>query len=464
MFTEITYQDYLKATDKLSMLPRIVSAYKASPEFKAALTAERYFNGENDVTKKVVLKLDSVHDEHGDARAVNRTVVGNRICSNFLQRFVVQENQMLLSNGLQLADADQKEKLGKGFDSLLQQIGESALLHGVCYALWNHDHAEILRAAENPLSGFVPLVDDLSSEMLLGVQFWQISDSKPLHIRVFDREGVTVYRMDGSQMVILQPHTPYVRTTMSDALGVRVTGASGYGQLPIIPLYANRYGRGELTPAMKSKIDLYDTIQSDFGDNLERTNDIYWVINNFGGTSDEIVEMLAEIQRIKATYTMATDGAGSAQATAEPHTIEVPYQARSVALELLRKTLYDDAMALDMSTLTGGSLTNVAIRTATANLELKVDRYEWQVFDFIQRLLRLLRIETESIAFKRKTIANESEIVTDIYAMRQDITRKKALELNPYIADDDIPQLLIDAAAEDTTGLPGADAINQMTR
>jgi hypothetical protein len=95
-------------------------------------------------------------------------------------------------------------------------------------------------------------------------------------------------------------------------------------------------------------------------------------------------------------------------------------------------------MALNLDELTGGSLTNVAIKAAMANLNLKADRYEWQAFAFCQRMLQLLGVETENIAFRRQTISNDTEIIEAIYTARADLTRKKALELNPMIEPDEI--------------------------
>ena len=122
--------------------------------------------------------------------------------------------------------------------------------------------------------------------------------------------------------------------------------------------------------------------------------------------------------------------------------LRLPYAARQAALNLLERALYNDYMALDMASLTGGSLTNVAIRAAMANLNLKADRYEWQVRHFMQELLTLLHLETEEIHFKRQAIANESELVADIQNMRQDIDQRTALRLNPYIADEEIGGLV----------------------
>ena len=116
----------------------------------------------------------------------------------------------------------------------------------------------------------------------------------------------------------------------------------------------------------------------------------------------------------------------------------MPYAARRTALELLEQALYQDYMALDMRALTGGSLTNVAIRAAMANLNLKSDRYEWQILEFMRDLLDLLDESGAVVKFRRQCIANESEIVADIYHMRNDISQKEALRLNPYIQPEEI--------------------------
>ena len=153
--------------------------------------------------------------------------------------------------------------------------------------------------------------------------------------------------------------------------------------------------------------------------------------HNFGGTIDDVAEIMEQISRVKAVATLA-DGSG-VSATAEPLTISVPYEARVTALKLLERALYRDWMALDMEELTGGNLTNVAIRTAVANLDLKADRFEWEAYRFMRGLLALLGSDTDDITFPRQTIANESEIVSDIAVMRPDIDRETAVALNPYL-------------------------------
>lgn len=457
MFTAYTYQDYLDVKDgeKLDFLQQVINKYKGSDEYKRAQMATRYFNAENDAVNGKVLLRAHAFKGAGGVCINQQEIVGNRVMSNFLFRFVTQQNQFLLGNGVTLSDGEQKKKLGMGFDKQLEQMGEKALLHGVCWAYWNNDHAEIIPAISGDGGGFVALLDERTSEPMLGVHFWQMTADKPLYVRLFELDGMTEYRKskDDDKLKEISPKRAYKVTRAVDAAGVQVIGAENYnGTLPVVPFYANGERRSEFTDAIRSKIDLYDRIMSDFGDNLDKANDVYWVLNNFGGTTDEMIEMVNQMNQLKMIANIS-DGMGNSS-TATPQAFEVPYAARQTALELLRKELYSDFMALNMNELTGGSLTNVAIQTAMTNLNLKCDRFEWQAFQAVQALLKLAGIETEEIKFKRQSIANKSEIVQDIAVMRGDIDIETALKLNPYIDQEDIDKIVMNVSAEQLSGLP----------
>ncbi len=450
IFTSITWQDYLAAADQPALLLSAVQQYKSSRSFRHALEASAYFRGENTaVSRKTVLRARKIEtkDEKGRThiRTATEDVVGNRISSSFLFRFVTQQNQFLLSEGVSLP-FDVKARLGTDFDHQLAHLGECALLHGCAWGYWNADHLEVIEAARNSWSGFFPLLDEMTGEVRLGVQFWQLAPERPMFLRLFEADGVSIHMQQGKSLQTVSPKEPYNRILRRDALGERLSLGGAYTRPPIIPLLANRDGLSELTPSVKSKIDAYDNILSDFADNLDRANDVYWVLNNFGGTFDDVAELLEQINRVKAVANFS-DGSGTGS-TAEPHTIEVPYAARQTALKLLERALYQDYMALNMEELTGGSLTNVAIRVASANLNLKADRYEWQLRIFLTELMQLLGIDCDDIRFNRQAIANESETVSDIAVMRADIDQATALRLNPYIQSEEIPALIQNGGTE----------------
>ena len=463
MYTDYTYQDWLKMGGGAEAARKIVESYKSSDFFLAAIDSNRYFDGCNPaLDDKYLLRVETREVNAGDGEKMRYAgkvrVAGNRVPSSFLRRFVCQQNQYLLGNGVTLKDAAAKQRLGRGFDVKMQQLGESALLHGVSYGYWNLDHLEPISAAVDLDSGCVGLLDELTGEIGMAIQFWQVSNSRPLYMRIFEPDGVTVVSYCERKYTVVQDKRAYRLNVRRDALGETVTGGENYGVLPVIPLYANDEHQSELTPSIRAKIDMYDRIMSDFGDNLDRANDVYWVLNNFGGSVDQALQVVQEINELKVAMSVSD---GTSTSSAEPHTIEVPYAARQTALTLLEKALYSDFMALSMDELTGGSLTNVAIQAAMTNLNLKCDHYEWQCFDFVQRVLRLIGIDTEEITFKRRQIANQSETVQDIYIMRSDIDRETALKLNPYISQDEIPAILERLDAEDVSGLPDMEALQK---
>lgn len=459
MYTNVTYQDWERTpeADRPELLLGIINEYKSSPDFKQGLVANQYFRAENPAVAGKYLLRPTVVETKDDAGKVKKRnqkqkIDGNRVFSSFFSRFVIQQNQYLLANGVTLDSEETKARLGIGFDKALERLGEKALVHGVAWGYWNLDHIEVIEAVKDSLSGAVALLDERTSEPAVLVQFWQINGNRPLYVRLFEVGGVTEYCKAEENLEIIQQTRAYVQHTRTDALGTEIVGESNYSRLPVIPLWASEERRSELTNAIKSKIDLYDRILSDFGDNLDRACDVYWVLNNFGGTTSDIAETLAAIEQIKAVANIS-DGTGSSS-TAEPHTIEVPYAARQAALEILQKQLYSDYMALSMEELTGGSLTNVAIETATLNLNLKADRYEWQCFSFVQKVLRLLGVNTEEIKFKRQTLINRSEMVADIGLMRDYIDQETALKLNPYIDQEEVRDIINRLAAESMSAAP----------
>lgn len=207
MYTQYTYQDWEQtpAPQRPDMLLQIISSYKASDDFKHALEAADYFAGSNrEVSGKVMLRPVVYPSQTADGTKsvfTNEEIVGARVYSNFFFRFVTQQNQYLLGHGVTLDSEEEKARLGLGFDKSLEVLGEKALIHGVSWGYWNEDHLEIIEAARDALSGFVALLDEETSAPRVGVQFWQISAKRPMYIRLFEEDGVSVcpqrYLQDG---------------------------------------------------------------------------------------------------------------------------------------------------------------------------------------------------------------------------------------------------------------------------
>jgi hypothetical protein len=213
--------------------------------------------------------------------------------------------------------------------------------------------------------------------------------------------------------------------------------AEKYSRIPVFPLYANELHASEFSDGLKEDIDAYDYISSDLSDGITQIDGVYWAVKNYGGDNAE--QLLQELQALKIA--MTDTGADS---SADAKVIEVPYQAKKAALDMLEKRMYSEYMALDIRALTGGSITNVAINVAKTDFDLKLDLFEYQVLDFMQSILALIGEPDAQPKFKRRSITNDTETVGNISTMLADgyADEEWAVKNNPLIADEEQDALL----------------------
>lgn len=409
----VTFQDLEQTENKEQFILETIQEFINSSEYSDMSTAEIYILGENSaIDERPKWKVTKT----GKQIDLNKNVVK----SNYLHRFILQINQYLLTNGVSLEDENMKAMLGNGFDKTFESAGKSSLIFGKSYLYKNYDaKKKTNRIVMFPAMQFIPIVDERTSEPKAGIRFWQLTPDKPLQIEFYELDGVTDYEEDmeiENTLIQLRPKRPYkikANVFNLESGDMEIDGGENYDKLPIVVFKGNDYGRTALSEPIKTKIDAIDRIMTDFDNTLERAKDVYWAISNFGGDKEEALALIADLNEIFAAFP-PSDGTG--HTSAEPHTIQIPYQARLTAIDLLRKELYADFMVLNMDTITGGSLTNVAINVASFNLSLTVAQFENQAFEAVRKLLELDGIETENIKFKKQSISNATEDINNILA------------------------------------------------
>jgi hypothetical protein len=432
-----TANDFYDLTEfeRINKLPEFIDDYRAGDFYKRAVRAQLYLEGKNPGIKEY---RKAVIGKSGK----NLVPEAAPIVSRLFYRLVLQKSQYSLVNGLYLKDTALKARLGHGFDTRLLRMGENAITHGAAYGFWNHNYMVNYSALE-----FMPLMDEMDGSMRAGIRFWRLADNKPLNIELYEVDGVTKYVVKNNVVALIEPKSPYVIPNAGHiADGRNMPDVVSAGKLPIFTLWANPEKQSDFSPDMEANIDRYDRIFTDFGNNLDRTNDIYWVISNFGGTTDEVIQMLADINEIKATYAV---GEG---ATALPHSIEVPHEARRVALELLNGLVISNFCGVDTASLSGGNKTATEIRLASADLDNNATRLESEVYDFCQKLILYVTGEyADDIRLKRKAITNETEYSNMILSAAAYIDHQTLLEKLPFIEVDEI-QTILDRIAETDLG------------
>lgn len=407
----LTYQDLLAVGDsetvRIDFVRQAINQHKTSVAYKTAYDAEQYFKHRNTTINQYRKILYTV-----TGKAVPDNWSANfKMASRFFHRFVTQENQYLLGNGVTWGKEDTKDKLGTkkySFDTQLQKMGKKALIEGVSFGFFNLDHIDVFSLLE-----FVPLYDEEDGGMKAGIRFWQIDDSKPLRATLYELDGYTdyIWRKDGdnSGEILDNGKTSYkVIIKETAAEGAQFFEGENYPGFPIVPLWANMDHQSEIV-GIREQIDCYDLIKSGFADTVDEASIVYWTLTNAGGMDD--VDLAKFIERMKTIHAARVDD----PIKAESHTNEAPYQSREALLKRLEDDLYKDAMALNTGEIASGniSVTATQIRAAYEPLNAKTDDFEYCVGEFIDGILEIAGIDDE-YSFTRSKIVNVAEEVQTI--------------------------------------------------
>lgn len=413
----ITYQDFLKVNDtdkdRMDFCYRVISIHKSSDLYRNALIADDYDRQMNTTIRNFQKLLYTV-----TGKAVPDTFSANyKLTSNFFHRFVIQQNQFLLGNGISWNNDDTEQKLGGDFDVKLQIGGHNALVGGVSFGYWNFDHVEFFKVTE-----FAPIFDEENGALRMGVRFWQIDPSKPLRATFYEEDGYTEYIWHEGKGEVLQEKRTYqviVRSSKMD--GTEILDFKNYPTFPIVPLWANRQHQSELV-GIREQIDAYDLIKSAFCNTIDEASYVYWTLQNAGGMDD--VDLAQFVERMKTLHASVMDDGVKAEA----QNIEAPHEGREALLNRLRKDLYEDFMALDTKEIASGAVTATQIMASYEPMNAKADGYEYCIHEFVMAILDLAGIDDEP-TFTRSMMVNATEEIQTVlsasaYLSDEYVTRK----------------------------------------
>ena len=366
-----------------------------------------------------------------------------KLASRFFNRFVVQENQFLLGNGVTWEKEETKTRLGNDFDTRLQELGKDALVQAVSFGFWNYDHVEAFDYLE-----FIPLYDEENGSLSAGVRHWQISPNKPLRATLYELDGYTEYIWRDGAGEVFKEKKPYVtKYVRTEADGTMIYDGENYPTFPIVPLYGNPHKQSELV-GLQEQIDCYDLIKSGFANTVDEASLIYWTIKNAGGMDD--VDMAEFVDRIRKLHVAsATD-----EAYAEPHQVEAPFNSREALLNRIRADLYEDAMALDTKNIAGGAVTATQIKAAYEPLRSKASQFEYCILDFLEGIMTVAGIDDKPTFTPDMLINQNEEIQTIVSAgeyLDQEYVTAKILTI---LGDTDkVKEVLARMSAEETIDL-----------
>lgn len=438
-----TYQDLFDLGEnekaRMEFVQSLVNEHTGSAAYKIAAAAEAYYAKRNLTIEKFQKFLyTAAGQKYLDLFSANY-----KLKTLFFRRFVIQQVQYVLSNGVNFDKDDTKGRLGKTFDSQLQILAKKAMVDGVAFGFWNNDHVEVFPFADTPNEpGFAPLYDADTGALMAGVRYWSLSDSQTKRYTLYELDGYTEYILSkGEDMTIQTPKTNYVLTVSINALGETVESGSNYPGFPIIPMYANDLKQSELI-GVRESIDCYDFVKSGLANAIDDTSAVYWILKNSGGMDDADISQF--LDRLRTVRAAAVDEEGDVEA----HTLDVPYEARQTMLTILRNDLYEDFQLVDMDKIMSGNITATAIRMGYQNQDDKCGDFEYYIRDFIARLFALLNIDDEP-NFKWNRIANQTEETQMVLLAASYLDTKAVLDHLPWLTPEEADAIMERRAAED---------------
>ena len=363
----------------------------ASKKKKRAAVGQRYYDGKHDIQDFTIFFVDK------DGKLQVDTTKNNiKITHPFFTELVDQEVQYMLSgkDGFIRSDnADLQTHLdayfneNEEFTAELYEAITDCIVKGFSYmyAYRNKEDKTAFQCADT--MGVVEVREKETDDGCAYVIYWYVDrigkDNKKItRIQVWDEKQTVFYVQeengaivpDASEKINPRPHILYKEE------GKDGTYFEDYGLIPFFRLENNRKQESGLWP-IKDLIDDYDLMSCGLSNNIQDTNEALYVVKGFEG--DSLDEMTLNMKAKKHI------GVGP-EGGVDIMTVDIPYQARQTKLELDEKNIYRFGQGFNSAQLGDGNITNVVIKSRYALLDLKCNKLEIHLKQFMRRLLKVV--------------------------------------------------------------------------
>jgi SPP1 family phage portal protein len=407
----------------------VIEEHKGSSLYKTASIAEKYYAKKN----PTIMAFQKMLYNMQGRQVPDLWSANYKLRTHFFRRFITQEVQYVLGNGVTFQNKDTKDKLGKKFDTQLQKAAKKAKVDSVAFLFWNHDHIEVFSFADTPTDpGFAPLYDANTGILRAGVRYWHPAE-KVTRATLYEEDGYTEYEKKEDMIFIVAKKRSFKKiVTSSKADGVSGERNENYSAFPIVPLYANDLHESELEGHRES-IDCYDYIKSGLANDIDDTSGFYWVLKNTGGMDD--VDLARFIERMHTVRGAAMEEGQDAEA----HTLNVPTEARTKMLDILKSDLYHDFQIVNVEDLSASAKTATEIRAAYQPMDDKASDFEYFLIDAIQNILSLAGIDDEP-SFKYNRIANQTEETNMVMSAAAILGDELTIKKLPFLTPEEIEE------------------------
>lgn len=362
---------------------------KTSTRKHLASVGQRYYEAEHDILQYRMFYFNS------DGKLVEDNTRSNiKISHPFFTELVDQAVQYMLSGKGGIIHSDIPElqnRLDEYFDDdficELNDVltGTQSKGFDYMYAYTNTEGKLCFQHADS--MGVVEVRAKDTDDGCEYVIYWYVDrmakQNKTIkRIQVWDKEQVTFYVQGDDGKLILddkepinpRPHVIYTKD------GDDAVYYENFGFIPFFRLDNNQKQVSGIKP-IKDIIDDYDIMSCGLSNNLADFDHPIHVVKGFQG--DNLDELQ---QNLKTKKMIGVDSDGGV----EVHTIDVPYQARQAKMAEDEKNIYRFGMGFNSAQLGDGNVTNVVIKSRYALLDLKCNKLEIRMKQFLKKLVKVV--------------------------------------------------------------------------
>ena len=434
---------------------KFIGEDKSSTKKRLASIGQRYYEADHDILQYRMFYFNA------DGKLVEDQTRSNiKIPHPFFTELVDQAVQYMLSNkeGIIKSDIPElQERLDEYFDDdficELHDVLTGTMSKGFeyMYAYMNKDEKLSFECADS--LGVVEVRAKETDDGCEYVIYWyvdRIAKTNELikRIQVWDENQTTFYVQDGegkleldkSEPINPRPHIIYKKD------GDDSIYYDNFGFIPFFRLDNNRKQWSSLKP-IKALIDDYDLMSCGLSNNLADFDHPLYVIKGFQGDN------LDELQiNLKTKKMIGVDDTGGV----DVHTVDIPYQARQTKMQEDEKNIYRFGMGFNSAQLGDGNVTNVVIKSRYALLDLKCNKLEIRMKQFLKKVVKVVIGEINRLDgtdyqlsdvwydFTREVMTNaqDNALIEKTDAERQQIQINTILSLQGVIDDETIIQTI----------------------
>lgn len=448
----------------------------------------RYYEGNHDIRKYRMFYYDA------DGNLVeDKTRANIKVSHPFFTELVDQQVQYMLSDSDGFIKSDDPELQryldeyftdSEDFSAELYDVLTDCVSKGFAYMYaYKGDDGKLKFQCADPL-GVVEVRAKETDDNTDYVIYWYIDrinkDRQAIkRIQVWDAEKCTFYKqiddgkieLDDEEIPNPRPHVLYTEP------GDTTVYYEGFGFIPFFRLDNCRKQFSGLKP-IKALIDDYDLMSCGLSNNIQDTAEALYVVSGFQG--DNLDELITNIKQKKH---IGVDNGGGVEIS----TVDIPYQARQTKLDLDEKNIYRFGMGFNSAQVGDGNVTNIVIKSRYALLDLKCNKLEIRLKQFLRKILKVVLAEINDrngtdfeprdvyFEFNREVMTNATDNATiaQTEANTQQIKINTLLNVAQLLDDETLMQnicAILDIDYEDVKDqLPGrtdevADAMNAIYR